>query len=82
MTSDIRRFGTTAAGQTVEAITLRAGELTARVLTFGATLQDLRLAGTPGRWCWARTCSRLTNSACIGAARWSGRWQTGCGGRR
>jgi aldose 1-epimerase len=43
----LRRFGTTATGQTVEAITLRAGELTACILTFGATLQDLRLAGTP-----------------------------------
>jgi len=47
MQTDIRRFGTTATGQPVEAITLRAGELTARLLTFGATLQDLRLAGTP-----------------------------------
>ncbi|WP_444452140.1 aldose epimerase family protein [Rhodobacter capsulatus] len=47
MTSTIRRFGTTSLGQTVEAITLRAGEVTARVLTLGATLQDLRLAGTP-----------------------------------
>lgn len=47
MTSDIRHFGTTATGQRVAAITLRAGELTARILTFGATLQDLRLAGTP-----------------------------------
>lgn len=45
--SEIRNFGTTAAGEVVQAITLRAGELTARILTYGATLQDLRLAGTP-----------------------------------
>ncbi|MBZ4021894.1 hypothetical protein CKO11_05400 [Rhodobacter sp. TJ_12] len=47
MPTDIRRFGTTTTGQTVEAVTLRAGELTARLITFGARLQDLRLAGTP-----------------------------------
>ncbi len=45
--SDIRHFGTTAHGEAVQAVTLRGGELTARILTFGATLQDLRLAGTP-----------------------------------
>lgn len=44
---EIRNFGTTAAGKPVQAITLRGGELTARILTHGATLQDLRLAGTP-----------------------------------
>lgn len=38
-------FGTTQDGQEVQAVTLRAGELTARLLTFGAALLDLRLAG-------------------------------------
>ena len=57
MASDIRHFGTTATGQKVEAITLRAGELTARILTYGATLQDLRLAGTP--WPLVLGCDSL-----------------------
>lgn len=38
-------FGTTAAGQDVQQITLRAGDLTATILTYGARLHDLRLAG-------------------------------------
>jgi aldose 1-epimerase len=40
-------FGTTQNGQTVEAITLSAGALTATLLTRGATVQDLRLKGVP-----------------------------------
>lgn len=51
MTAQIKPFGTTLAGAAVQAITLRAGEVTARVLTYGATLQDLRLAGTPWPLC-------------------------------
>lgn len=51
MNASIKPFGTTAAGAAVQVITLRAGELTARVLTYGATLQDLRLAGTPWPLC-------------------------------
>ena len=47
MTAQIRRFGTTSAGEPVEAIRLQAGELTAVILTRGAVLQDLRLAGVP-----------------------------------
>lgn len=47
MQANIRDFGTTATGGRVQAITLQAGALRARVLTLGATLQDLRLAGTP-----------------------------------
>lgn len=47
MTAQIRRFGTTSAGEPVEAIRLQAGELTAVVLTRGAVLQDVRLAGVP-----------------------------------
>lgn len=38
-------FGTTPDGQTVHAITLGAGDLTATIITWGAALQDLRLAG-------------------------------------
>lgn len=38
-------FGRLADGRNVESITLRGGGLTASVLTFGATVQDLRLDG-------------------------------------
>ncbi len=41
----IETFGTTPAGQQVQAITLTAGDLTVRVLTWGAVLQSARLAG-------------------------------------
>ena len=41
----IEAFGTTAAGRVVQKITLRAGDLTASVLTWGAVLQSVRLAG-------------------------------------
>lgn len=51
MAARITLFGTSSAGAAVEAVTLRAGELTARLLTYGATLQDLRLAGTPWPLC-------------------------------
>lgn len=39
------QFGTTALGQTVEKITLTAGDLTVALLTWGAVLQSVRLAG-------------------------------------
>lgn len=42
-----RGFGTTADGRTVEAVTLSDGTLTVTVLTLGAILNDLRLAGVP-----------------------------------
>jgi aldose 1-epimerase len=38
-------FGTTADGEAVERVTIRGGGLTARLLSYGATLQDLRLEG-------------------------------------
>lgn len=41
----IEHFGATAAGEAVHRLTLAGGGLTARVLTIGATVQDLRLAG-------------------------------------
>jgi aldose 1-epimerase len=43
----MERFGTTRAGAAVHAVDLQDGVLTARVLTFGAILQDLRLEGRP-----------------------------------
>lgn len=39
------RFGTLADGREVERLSIAAGDLTARILTLGAILQDLRLAG-------------------------------------
>ena len=41
----ISEFGTTAEGQLVHKITLASGDLTASILTRGATLQSVRLAG-------------------------------------
>ncbi|PKP67265.1 MAG: galactose mutarotase, partial [Alphaproteobacteria bacterium HGW-Alphaproteobacteria-5] len=41
----VRRFGQLRDGREILEITLVGGGLTARVLTFGATLADLRLAG-------------------------------------
>ena len=43
----IRPFGTLPGGETVNEVTLRAGSLEAAVLTYGATLRDLRLHGRP-----------------------------------
>jgi aldose 1-epimerase len=42
----ITDFGKTAKGALVQKITLSAGDLTAEMLTLGATLRDVRLAGT------------------------------------
>ncbi len=38
-------FGQLASGETVHAVTIRSAELSATILTYGAILQDLRLAG-------------------------------------
>lgn len=38
-------FGTTTSGDSVECITLQAGDLTVQLLTLGARVQDVRLAG-------------------------------------
>lgn len=43
----IRDFGTAPDGTVVQQVRLEAGALAAMVLTWGARLQDLRLAGTP-----------------------------------
>ena len=40
-------FGTTKNGDAVEKITLSAGDLTVSILTLGAIVQDVRLAGVP-----------------------------------
>jgi aldose 1-epimerase len=45
MGSNIRHFGGLADGRAVQAVTLAAGDVTATILTWGAILQDLRLAG-------------------------------------
>jgi len=47
MTADIRRFGILQDGRTVEAVRLKRGELSVTVLTLGAILQEVRLAGAP-----------------------------------
>lgn len=41
----IRSFGTTADGRAVQKVTLGAGDLTVSLLTYGAVLQSVRLAG-------------------------------------
>jgi aldose 1-epimerase len=41
----VERFGTLASGEPVERLTLAAGDLTVRLLTLGAIVQDVRLAG-------------------------------------
>jgi aldose 1-epimerase len=42
-----RLFGKLEDGRNVEAVTLRAGDLSATILTYGAILNDLRLRGVP-----------------------------------
>jgi aldose 1-epimerase len=43
--AEVSEFGTTAAGLAVQAVTLSSGALRVRILTLGAVLQDVRLAG-------------------------------------
>lgn len=45
--ADLRGFGNTPEGETVQLVTLAAGALSVRLLTWGARLHDVRLAGTP-----------------------------------
>ena len=59
MTTRIETFGTTKDGQAVHAIHLVGGELRATILTYGATLQDVRLAGTP----WPLTLGAMSVAA-------------------
>jgi len=64
----IDAFGTLPDGQEIRVITLRAGELIARVLTLGASLQDLRLAGVP----WPLILGSDAPGAYLGALPWPG----------
>ncbi|MBC7737666.1 MAG: galactose mutarotase, partial [Candidatus Saccharibacteria bacterium] len=43
--TNVTAFGTTAAGVEVKKITITKGDLTASIITKGATLQSVRLAG-------------------------------------
>ena len=45
--ANVSVFGTTAAGAEVQKITITKGDLTACILTRGAILQSVRLAGVP-----------------------------------
>ncbi|MBS0564039.1 MAG: galactose mutarotase [Proteobacteria bacterium] len=64
----IRRFGTAGDGQPVEAIGLAAGGIAATVLTLGAILQDVRLAGVD----WPLTLGFADVGAYGGPGRWFG----------
>ena len=46
-TAAVTPFGTTADGRDVHAITIASETLQATILTWGAVLQDVRLAGVP-----------------------------------
>lgn len=63
-----RHFGRTAAGEAVEAVDLAAGGLRARVLTLGASLQDLRLTGAD----WPLILGSGSVAAYEGALRYAG----------
>lgn len=67
---NVRLFGMTRDGREVQAVRLSAGELTATLLTFGATLQDLRLAGTP--WPLTLGSDELAAYEVGGPCRWMG----------
>lgn len=47
LTPGVTDFGTTAAGDPVQRVVIGAGDLSAAILTRGAVLQDVRLAGRP-----------------------------------
>ena len=68
MTSTIRPFGMTVDGRKVQAIDLVSSARRARVLTYGASLQDLRLAGTP----WPLTLGSDLLAAYEGPLRYAG----------
>lgn len=68
MGADIKDFGMTANGQRVQAVTLRTGALQAVVLTLGAALQDVRLAGFE----WPLTLGCADIAAYAGPAKYFG----------
>lgn len=61
-------FGVTSGGEAVDAITISDGAMSATILTLGATLQDLRLAGVP----WPLTLGSTQVSAYEGPMRFFG----------
>jgi aldose 1-epimerase len=63
-----RRFGRTPGGETVEAVDLAAGGLSATVLTLGASLHDLRLDGAD----WPLTLGSDDLAAYDGSLRYAG----------
>lgn len=65
---DICPFGTTRDGRAVDLIRLQGGELKVTLLTLGASVQDLRLAGTP----WPLTLGAQSVAAYEGPCRWFG----------
>lgn len=68
MAPTIRQFGMLADGRAVAAVHLEAGDLRAVLLTYGATLQDLRLAGVP----WPLTVGSESLAAYLGPLRYAG----------
>ncbi len=68
MSAAIRDFGTTGAGERVQAIDLAAADLRATILTLGATVQDLRLDGVP----WPLVIGSNHLSAYEGTLRYAG----------
>ena len=68
MAGTVMDFGTTRDGRRVQAVDLHGSALRARILTYGATLQDLRLAGTP----WPLTLGSDRLAAYEGPLRYAG----------
>ena len=64
----LRRFGNLRDGREISEITLAAGALTARVLTLGAILSDLRMAGAD----WPLVLGSAEIGAYEGPMRWFG----------
>lgn len=68
MTAVVRHFGHLADGREASAVHLAAGDLRAVVLTYGATLQDLRLRGVP----WPLTVGSDSLADYAGPLRYAG----------
>ncbi len=66
--SQVHDFGVTQAGETVHSIDISNDTLSARVLTYGAALQDLRLTGIshPLILGWPRLEDYQASAACLG----------------
>lgn len=68
MPATIREFGVTSDGRRVQAIDLSNRDLRATILTYGATLQDLRMTGVP----WPLTLGGQSVAAYEGPMRYFG----------